>query len=172
MRPLDQARLVWHSETGERRSAVALVEGVTAQEVTIRLPEALAAGQVVWVYEGTGVRATNVRDCVPQAKGFRVRLAFHRRRERRQPVEGAAVLHWLGPHGSRTARVQVHDVSDDGMRVELPEPVEVDQTVRLVGRGLECVGLVRYCRPKGSGFAAGIQFTGPPYEKKSPEYQD
>ena len=140
--------------------------------MTIRLPEALTAGQTVWVCEGAGVRIGSVRDCEPQAEGFLVRLAIQRRREERQAVGGAGVLQWLGPNGPRTVEVQVRDISDHGMQLELSEPVKVDQTVRLAGQNFECIGLVRYCQPKGARFVAGIQFTRPPYGKESLEYQD
>ncbi|MBI3694024.1 MAG: PilZ domain-containing protein [Acidobacteria bacterium] len=172
MKPSDQASLAWRTETGEGRRAVALVQSVAGEEITVRLPEALAVGQTVLLDDGTALRTAMVNKCEPQAGGFLVRLAFERRREQREPAGGRGVLRWTGPSGSQTVEAQVRDISSDGMQLELPSPVEVDQTVRLVGENFECIGLVRYCRPDGVRFVAGIQFTRAPYEKASLEYQD
>ena len=172
MQPSGKASVEWLTEAGERRSAVARVEGMEGEEMTTRLPEALATGQTVWVYEGTAVRTTCVRSCEPQAEGFLVRLTLQRRREEREPAGGIGVLRWSGLKGPRTAEVLVRDIGSGGMQLELPVPVDVDQTVRLEGQNFECIGLIRYCRPKGARFVAGIQFTRPPYDKKSLEYQD
>ena len=172
MRSLDQASLAWRSETGERLTAVAPVKEAVGEEMTVLLPEELAAGQTLWVYEGALTHTAIVLDCQPSPDGFLVRMAFQRRREVRQPVRGTGVLRWSGPNGPRTVEVQVQDMSASGMQFELSEPIQVDETVRLAGQSFECIGLVRYCTPQGNRFVVGIQFTRPPYDRDSLEYQD
>ncbi len=168
----DSVNIAWRTSTGEERTIVASVEAVVGEETTVRIPEAIPAGETVWMYDGKAVRTTSVRSCEAQTKGFVVRLGLQRRREEREPAGGMVVLNWSDSKGPQTAEAQVRDICSTGMQVQVLVPVEVDRTVRLEGETFQCIGVARYCRRQGGRFLVGIEFTRPPYDKESPEFRD
>lgn len=54
------------------------------------------------------------------------------------------------------------DISDDGIRFQLPEAVTESITVQMRSEplGLTCAGRVRTCSRAGNRFEIGIEFTG------------
>ncbi|MBI3694026.1 MAG: hypothetical protein HY238_04180 [Acidobacteria bacterium] len=172
----DEAKLAWRAAgSGEGRYAVARVETVAEDGMVVLLPEPLVAGQTVWIREKPADRVASVLSCIEQAVGYRVSLTvkpLERRREFRLLAGGCGRLSWTGPNGRKSARVSVRDMTDSGMKLDVPERLEANQHIRLSGEAWECQGIVRYCRLEGGGFVAGVELTRPPYPKDCLEYQD
>jgi len=170
-----EARLAWRTDAGEGRNALARVVTVTEHGLVVRLGEPLQVGQTIWIREQPADRVAIVLSCLEQVSGYLVSLQIRpleRRRESRPSAGGAGTLHWTSPNGAKRALVSVRDMTDVGMRLEVPERLEANQRIRLSGENWECQGVVRYCEPAGDRFVAGVELTRPPYEKNCLEYQD
>ena len=87
-------------------------------------------------------------------------LTGERRLYKRHPACEKVTISWKMPSlGEMT--VDMKDVSLDGMRVEMPRPVQAHLVVRISGQSREHVGIVLYCHKSGSKFEAGIQLLDP-----------
>lgn len=64
--------------------------------------------------------------------------------------------------GDRFAVVKSYDVSQNGMRLQLPEPVEPRSCLRLQCLELKIHGTasVRSCQRNGMGYMVGLEFLG------------
>ena len=70
---------------------------------------------------------------------------------------------WQDSEGNhKFTRAKVLDISDTGIRIELPEAVPVRGAVGLQAEslGLRCSGSVRHCVRTGIKYIAGIAFIG------------
>lgn len=89
---------------------------------------------------------------------------MEQRREDRRPVTGGACISWQGSDGRRRiCNVQGVDLSESGMLVESPVPVEVGAHVQMDADdfGFSGTALVRHCRRRASMFLIGLEFRGP-----------
>ena len=92
----------------------------------------------------------------------------NRRRKDRLQIGGPATLYFTE---RSTLLVTVRNISDEGVKVAVPEGIEVLQVVRLSGQTWECLGRIVYCVREGESLVAGIQFMRPPYPKDSADYK-
>lgn len=71
---------------------------------------------------------------------------------------GVGILEWkaadLKPH---EAAVAVCDISDDGLAINRPTALPINEVVRLSRQDIDCVGLVCSCTEDGNRYRAGIQ---------------
>ena len=172
----DEAKLAWRAAgSGDGRYGLAHVEAVNADGMVVLLREPLVAGQTVWIRERPTDRVATVVCCVKRVMRYLVILRLRpleRRRESRLPAGGCGTLYWTGPDGSKSARVAVRNMTEGGMQLEVPDRLDVGQSIRLSGETWQCQGIVRYCRPERGQLLAGVQLTRPPYPKDCLEYQD
>jgi len=85
------------------------------------------------------------------------------RRDRRFPFDRIFPLSCQAKNGgTRVLLVRGRDISDTGIRVLCSEPLEVSATVflRIEDEGLVGNAVVRHCCPSGSGYLAGLRFSG------------
>src|SRR5687767_14067793 len=107
----------WLTASGERRTLTTRASA-TADGFRAELAELIAIGQTVWVTPA-GRRAF-VKSCETRADRCVVEFGFlaqERRREVRLPTVGRGTLRWFGGSQSRTATVQVEDVTESGVRL-------------------------------------------------------
>ena len=166
----EAASLSWQSESGEQLSATAEVLSTITDGIVVEIPNPVASGQTVSVHWDCVERRAEVYHCEKKGSGFLVILRFlprERRKADRLPTGGVGTLHWCNRAGTRkVVVVRVRDIGPNGIQVESPEPLSMGEIVRLSGETLECTGQIRYCRPEGARFVAGIRFSRPPYPKK------
>jgi hypothetical protein len=85
------------------------------------------------------------------------------RRQERTPCEHNVTLIWRDAHGeSKFAHARAVDISESGMRLQMPEapPVHTYVTLRATKLGLLGNASIRYClRTTASRFAVGAEFT-------------
>ena len=84
------------------------------------------------------------------------------RLSRRFAVNGFLEVSWLDRSGKlRVTRSRVLDISEDGIAIELPEPV-MPLMVQFQSDRCKVNGkaFVRYCRRAGKKYVAGLQFAG------------
>ena len=93
------------------------------------------------------------------------RIISERRRSRRLPTSGTAVLEWNDRSGPRKTLVLVKTMSTEGMTIELPDSVKAPRMARLIGKTWQCLGWLRYCERRGGKFVAGLEFTQNPRER-------
>ena len=83
----------------------------------------------------------------------------HSRTARTDPVE----LSWRDRSGnSQVSRGRLVDISEAGMRIEMPEPLEKQAyvTVRAEGLGIHGTASVKSCTRKGLKHVVGLEFSG------------
>ena len=84
------------------------------------------------------------------------------RRHSRSPRSGPVQLTWKDANGNaQVSRGRLVDISEAGMRVELPEPLEklTYLTVRADGLGIHGTASVRSCIRKGLKYVVGLEFS-------------
>ena len=85
------------------------------------------------------------------------------RREERQPCEHHVTLIWRDARGDhKFANARAIDISESGMRLQMPEapPVHTYVTLRATKLGLLGNASIRYClRTAASKYAVGAEFT-------------
>lgn len=84
------------------------------------------------------------------------------RRHRRVRCREAIRLSWRDPRGDvKYANAKCLDVSEQGISVELVEPVEVRSYVSLQSEKLKLAGTaaVRYCRRYAGKYLVGLEFS-------------
>ena len=84
-----------------------------------------------------------------------------RRREARHSFEARGWLSWRDAAGERRqSRGYCLNVSETGLRIEIPEPVDVGVDVRVGIPGVEPKpATVIYCKRIGPRYAVGLEFT-------------
>lgn len=88
----------------------------------------------------------------------------NRRRHDRHPLTGPVDVSWTpadGGAGPVFLRGKMCDLSDSGIRIDLPQPLP-PRTVfqfRLARIALNGSGVVRHCSPKGLRYVVGAEFT-------------
>jgi hypothetical protein len=80
-----------------------------------------------------------------------------KRREHRIPSDNPAQLQAFSPFSPTKIRVQMMDVSRNGLKVHTPQFVGRGAIVRVLIKEAVILGEVRYCVPAGDEFDAGIQ---------------
>jgi hypothetical protein len=74
----------------------------------------------------------------------------------------------------RYARVRIFDMSESGVRLELPEPVEGRAVISVCSDDMKVQGqaTVRFCRRQGTKYVVGAEFVGATSsEARTPRYQ-
>lgn len=89
--------------------------------------------------------------------------ALGRRRNKRVSLDTPIQISWQDQRGNpHCCQAIAVDISDIGIRVELPEPPSKAATVQLRSAplNLACSGQVRTCARSGNRFIVGIEFEG------------
>ena len=80
-----------------------------------------------------------------------------KRRDLRIPTDDAGLMRLLHPLSESRIPIRVVDISKNGARIHLPVVLLPGALIQLCLQSSVIVGEVRYCRPIGSGFQAGIR---------------
>ena len=160
-----EVTLQWDETGGKSSSAQGTLENVSRQGFAVRTESLVPDGQTVWVTRPDSPPLKSVVRHVGRSRGSNLlglaRVALERRREDRQPVEGAALLRRTGPNGETIATdVEIHNVSPEGVQVVSPEAVPKADVARLIGQAVECMGTVRYSVPWNGKFLVGLFLIG------------
>ena len=163
-----KAALYWTPPAGTMQRLTIEVPERIPEAFVLPLPMPLPERQRVWISVG-GRRPVPsvVRQCLEQDGSFRVRflrVQTDRRRAKREQTSGTGRLRWRAEDGTREeATVKVCDVGEEGLAIETPKQVPINQVVLLSGQDFGCVGFVCACTRLGSRYRAGIQFAQKPY---------
>src|SRR5256885_1590856 len=90
-------------------------------------------------------------------------MSFELRRHSRIPLRSPVRIIWQDRNGNaKFALARTLDISEAGIRVELPESVDAQKSVGIQSDrlGLSCSGLVRNCVRCGARYLVGIEFSG------------
>ena len=85
------------------------------------------------------------------------------RRHERSEISGLVQLSWKDRAGAdKFSTARVLNISEVGMRIELPEPLPEQSYVTLRADKLKLIGRasVRTCQRKGSRYWIGLEFSG------------
>ena len=82
---------------------------------------------------------------------------IEKRREHRVPFDGPGQMQAFSPFSPTKFRVQILDVSRNGLKVRTPEFVSRGAMVQVAIEEAIILGEVRYCIPTGAEFDMGIQ---------------
>ena len=173
----EQATCIWIGSEGRRQSQPIEILDRSDEGLGFRVSQRLEYGQTAWVeIDGETFLKGVVRFCEWEVDGYRaglVQVRRERRRYDRQPSGGAGTLYWAEGTNRRTsAPVIIHNVTSEGLQLEIPVAVPVSAVVRLSGSVLECQGVLRYCRQAEGHYLVGIEFLGQPYLKNTAEYKE
>src|SRR5579871_5314884 len=80
-----------------------------------------------------------------------------KRREHRIPAEGHGQMQVFSPFSPEKIRVQIADISRNGLKVRTPRFVQRASIVQVQVKKAIILGEVRYCIESGAEFDAGIQ---------------
>jgi hypothetical protein len=80
-----------------------------------------------------------------------------KRREHRIPSDESSQMQTFSPFSPAKIRVQIIDVSQNGLKVHTPQFVGRGTIVQVRVKEALVLGEVRYCVPAGGEFEAGIQ---------------
>ena len=80
-----------------------------------------------------------------------------RRSSVRSPTDDPASLHVLNPLSSAHSKVRVVEVSQEGLKLRVPELLHPGTMVQVRFRDRIVLGEVRYCLPAGAEFYIGVQ---------------
>lgn len=92
--------------------------------------------------------------------GGRCRPRENRRNDRRLPAHGTATLYFYFEDCDRLRRVRLNlvDISADGLRFRMAEKLALEQTVWIEGLAAwNCRGVVRHIEPDDDGFVVGVE---------------
>jgi len=85
------------------------------------------------------------------------------RRHSRRPFVARIRVAWQDQwRADKSAFTQSFDISEGGLRFELPEPISMRAgvTLRCDKIGLQTRGIVRNCARKGAKYVIGVEFAG------------
>jgi PilZ domain len=135
--------------------------GFTPGEVRISVEELMTEHRSVMVQFDSFAFEGETLCCLSTDRGYEANITINDvqknglRREPRFPVKLAGQM--FPPH-SEPVPIMIVDISRDGLGIELPVAVEVDQPIALVSGSVFVFATVRYCRSlPGSGFRAGVE---------------
>ena len=95
-----------------------------------------------------------------------VLCAVDRRKSRRQLTGGVAMLDWWSEAGGPVhLPAEVDNISDEGAQVRTSRRVPAQEIIRLSGKDLECVSIVRYCTIEADDYLVGLQFIEEPHAR-------
>jgi PilZ domain len=103
-------------------------------------------------------------------------MKLEKRRYDRYSISASLQIGWDTESGeARFSQAKCLDVSDQGMRLETPQPIPVRSLImiRANTRGLRIPGQgsVRYCIRSGQGYRVGVEFGGKVVFEKPPASQ-
>jgi hypothetical protein len=94
------------------------------------------------------------------------------RRHPREIFSGLVKVTWIDACGQfRSVQARGIDISQSGIGLELPEPVEPRTMVHIEGRPYRLLGTanVRHCQRNGIKFMVGLEFSGElEYRRRAP----
>lgn len=163
--------LLLETESGQKNHIRANVQDVTSGGIVVSLPRPMEVGRTCTFRWGPATDRVIVHHCERRQNGFLAVLRVvrqERRREERVHTAGRAMLCCDGRAAPRAFSVRVTNISQGGLQVEMPEPVDVSQMVRISGENFECVGRICYCCREGERFLAGVRFSRRPSVKRLP----
>lgn len=82
--------------------------------------------------------------------------APERRRDARVATDDPAVMRVFRPDGSRLSNVKVLDVSKEGFKLLVPQPLDPGSTIQIRLNTVIVLAEVRYCVPCGEVYHAGV----------------
>ena len=85
------------------------------------------------------------------------------RHDRRIPGQGRAQLGWIDAiRGRQVVSARVMDISENGMRVALLDPIAQGTYVQVKCKDYALSGIagVKHCSREKTGFQAGLEFSG------------
>jgi hypothetical protein len=175
---LGDVELRWRDDDGNQHSAQASMIERSADGLRIVSPREFTVGDEIRISlpkDGEDIKA-NVRHHEDANSGWHIGLRLirnERRRFPRLPVEGGAIMRWIGSdQRSQEALVEVKNIASDGMQIKIPESVTVGTTVKVSGKTMQCVGVIWYCNAEGDSYLAGIQLSRDPYLKNARDFHD
>jgi hypothetical protein len=84
------------------------------------------------------------------------------RAERRRTIISRVELRWQDSAGTAmVSTALLEDRSKQGASIRVTDPIVAGTRLQVVNRREDFVGLVRYCRPDGSGYLIGIRQNPP-----------
>ena len=82
--------------------------------------------------------------------------APERRRDSRVPTDDPAVMRVIRPDCSELSNVRVLDVSKEGLKLLVAQPLDPGSTVQIRLKTVVALAEVRYCVPCGKNYHAGV----------------
>ena len=79
-----------------------------------------------------------------------------RRSDTRVPADDPALMRVIGPDCSELRNVRVLDVSKEGFKLLVPQPLDPGSTVQIRLNTVIVLAEVRYCVLCGEGYHAGV----------------
>lgn len=161
----EPAGLFWVDEAGEDQFEAVRVVDRSKIGAGIHTSVELTPGQQLWLdFRDRSTKAV-VRYVRKNGSGFRVGIRLvpsERRREERQPVDGAAVVEWNFDGQEHRCPVRVRNATQFGLQVSAKEPLPVDLPVRIVGDNMLCFGVTCYCTKAHDEHLVGVHLSRPP----------
>jgi hypothetical protein len=140
----------------------AVILDFTPGEVILLMDDPIAAGTRVTVQLNSASFTGDILFCEPRGHRYEAHVTFDDvdemglRRTPRFPVSLPARLFSSAISGPGEG--QIVDVSDDGLGIELAEPVPPESNIAIQTETNVVLGEVRHCRPLSSGlFRAGVR---------------
>lgn len=97
------------------------------------------------------------------------------RRHERTACDTKGRATWADRSGQdKWAIVRIFDLSESGVRLELPEPVEARSVISFTSDDMKVRGqaTVRFCRHQGTKYVVGAEFVGgTSWKPRPPRYQ-
>ncbi len=90
-------------------------------------------------------------------------MSFELRRHSRIALRSPVRVTWQDRNGnSKFSLARTLDISEAGIRLELPEAIEAQKSIGIQSDrlGLSCSGLVRNCVRCGAKYLVGVEFSG------------
>ena len=173
----EKATCMWIDSEGRRQSQPIQILDRSDEGLGFRVSQRLESGQTGWIeIDSETFLKGVVRFCEWEVDGYRaglVRVRRELRRFDREPSGGAGTLYWAkDTNRGISAPVITHNVTSEGLQLEIPVAVPISTVVRLSGSVLECQGVTRYCRQADGHYLVGIEFLRRPYLKDTAEYKE
>jgi hypothetical protein len=137
-----------------------ILETFTPGEVTVSVEEMIPEQRLVTVQFDLFEFAGETLFCRPKSHGYEAHITIDDaenglRKEPRFPVKLAGQM--FAPH-SDPIPVTIVDISREGLGIELPMAVEVDQPIAILSGAVFVFATVRFCRSlPGNTFHAGVE---------------
>ena len=149
----------WEDSQGKRVAHETTMTVDEGGKMVARIPQR-PLGKLVQLRETGSPYPVEVLSVRTPAEGVDLRMDYlweGRRREKRMPAEGPALIE---RDGLAPLEVEVLNVSSGGMQVFSAVALDEGASARVMGTEMERLSLVRYCTRIVGGYHIGIQFFG------------